>query len=119
MAKQILIIDDDRGLSDEISEIFVDEGFMVESAYDGLQGGQLIRNFKYDVILLDLKMPALNGIEVLRIARQHAPASKVFLLSGRPAIEKLLEDEGLMDSVCCFMNKPFDIAALLEKIKSI
>jgi DNA-binding response OmpR family regulator len=118
VAKQILIIDDDQSLSEEIAEIFVDEGFFVESVYDGLQGQELIKHFKYDIILLDLKMPGANGIDVLKVAKEHAPASRVFLISGRPYIEKLLEEEGLGDYVSCFMNKPFDIAALLEKIKA-
>jgi len=69
-------------------------------------------------ILLDYRMPGLNGIELLEFIKNKNLRTKVFLVSGKPFVEKLLSDEDLSSVVTCFMKKPFDPKVLLENINA-
>ncbi|KKR30443.1 MAG: hypothetical protein A2149_05135 [Candidatus Schekmanbacteria bacterium RBG_16_38_11] len=119
MAKKILIIDDDAELCEEMAEFLNDEGYSVQTALDGNQGEKLIRKNNYDVILLDFKMPGLNGIDMLKIVKEKKPKPAVFIISGRPFIEKLLEEEKLTSVVDGIMGKPFDLEMMLKRIRSL
>ncbi len=115
--KKILLMDDDTELCDEMAEILIDAGYVVNTAYDGYQGTQLVNENNYDVILLDFKMPSLNVVELIRFTKQKYPASKIFLVTARPFVEQFLEEKKVMNLVQDVMGKPFDIDVLLEKIQ--
>lgn len=119
MTKRILIIDDDRELSGEISETLKHEGFSVDAAYDGIKGGELAKKSSYDIILLDVKLPGLNGIDLLRDIKSKKSESKIFLVSGDPFLEKLAEKENLSGLIYSLIGKPFDIEKLIAQIKLI
>ena len=116
MAKQILIIDDDEELCDGIAEILHDEGYCVKNTSDADEAGKLIENCVFDIALVDYKMPKLTGVDVLRLIKAKNPATRVFIVSGRPFIEKLLEDEKVAHLVAGVISKPFDCQELLERI---
>lgn len=117
--KKILIIDDDIDLSEEIAETLRDEAHYVEIAPDGVEGYSRIQKNKYDLIILDYKIPGLNGLDILKLIRDNNIKTKIFLSSGRPFIEKLLMDENLSNLVTHFINKPFNAKTLLENINAI
>ena len=118
MKKTILIVDDDVELNQEIAEILKDEGYDVTPAYDGIEGLKLINENIYDIILLDFKMPgSMDGIGVIKTIKEKKVKSAVFLISGKPHIEKLLEAENLESSVVKVFCKPFNAEELLEEIK--
>lgn len=117
MQKKILLVDDDPELCDEMSEILKGEGYFVETAFDGITGDNLIENNIYDVVILDFKIPGLNGVELLRRIKNKSKSSKVFIITGKPFIEKFLEEEKLGGFIAGYMNKPFEIEKLIEKIK--
>lgn len=119
MKKKILIIDDDQDLCEEISEILQDAGYETHLEFDGLEGQKKIEKMNYDVILLDYRMSGLDGIEILKYLKMKNIKTPVIISSGRPLIEKTLENEDLIDFVKGFFQKPFDINILLEKINSI
>lgn len=119
MAKRILIIDDDAELCEELAEILRGEDYAVETASDGFQGQELVRRAGYDIVILDYKMPGLNGIDVLKFIRDNNIKTKVFLSSGRPFIVKVLKSENVLSLVTAIIIKPFDIKILLKKLKSV
>jgi DNA-binding response OmpR family regulator len=119
MKKNILIIDDDHELCEEMAEILRDEGYLVDTAFDSIRGEEMVKTKSQDIIILDFKLPGLNGVELLKIIKTTKPATAVFLVTGRPFIEKLLQDEKLEKAVAGVMNKPFDIQLLLDKIKTL
>lgn len=118
MPKKILIVDDDEELCEELSEILKGEGYETQCVFDGLEGRKQIEKYDYDLLILDFKMPGLNGIEILKNIKKKGPKCKLFFVSGKPFIEKSIESENLSGFVDCVLQKPFDIETLLSKIKT-
>lgn len=104
-ADKILIIDDEEGMRDSCSQALRRLGFQVASSPDGSDGLEQVTAFKPDLILLDLKMPGLSGMEVLERVRQIAPDTIVIVITGYPTIESAVEaiKKGAYD----FLPKPF------------
>jgi CheY-like chemotaxis protein len=125
MKKMILITDDDAEMRDEISAILKDEGYEVRTAGDGRAALNLIKKHKFDLLLLDIKMPVMTGFEVLKELNVKKISIKTIVLTGS-ILASSLPDEKDMSNVektkilklaDTVMNKPFDVVKLLEKIK--
>ncbi|MBI4309177.1 MAG: response regulator [Candidatus Omnitrophica bacterium] len=122
----VLIIDDDEELCMELKEILEDEGYKAWVALDGRAGKELMEHNAYAVVILDLKLPELNGYEVLKTAKQAASGPKIIVLSGRPLGDTPLneprdrhaEEDKILTLADAVMNKPVPIPLLLDKIKS-
>lgn len=125
--KRILIIDDDEEMCAELGQMFLREGFEVETACDGKSGLRLIESDRHHVVILDLKLPGFNGFEVLRIVRQKGRLLKVVVLSGRPMDTPLTdgvlptrqEEEQALLLADAVMNKPFRVHELLTKVREL
>ena len=117
MNEKVLLIDDDKELSVEMTEILEAEGYSVQVAFDGKQGEDFIRKSRHDIILIDFKLPGTTGVELLKKVRTLSPGSRFFFISGRPFIEQLIKKEGLSKTVSGYVKKPFDVKEFLEKIK--
>jgi len=114
MAK-ILIIDDERSIRNTLREILEYEKYKVDDAVDGLSGLELVRDNKYDVILCDIKMPQMDGIEVLEKI-QILSETPVVMISGHGTIETAVEaiKKGAFD----YISKPLDLNRLLITIRN-
>ena len=120
------MIDDDEELCEEITEILTNEGYRVTTAFDGLNGNRLIEKYDYDIVILDIKMPGLSGLDILEAIKGQNKELKVIVLTGRPLSKNLQEEQdyddkeesllGLADGI---IGKPFDIEVLLGKIKKL
>ncbi len=119
MAKNILIIDDDADLSKEMADILGDEGHSVDVRTYTPENLPHFRPHDYDVIILDFKMPGLSGSDILKQIPQKKFLPKIFLVSGKPFLEKLLQEEKLLEKVTEIIQKPFPIQELLNKINAI
>jgi DNA-binding response OmpR family regulator len=130
MLKNILIIDDDEELCDEISEILIDEGFNVDIKHDGRDGFDQLKNNKYDLVLLDLRIPSMTGIEVLKKTKEKHIKTKVIILTGKPFMtdinkiknienDKDQEQLYLIKNSDGFLNKPYVIEELLALINKL
>lgn len=115
--KNILIIDDDVELGQEIAEILIEEGYSVKNTSDPVQGQGFIDAHKFDVAILDYKLPGTTGTELLKRIKKNNPETKVFIVSGRPFIEKLIKEEKVFHLLSGIISKPFDCDELLRKIK--
>jgi DNA-binding NtrC family response regulator len=115
MAK-ILIIDDEKSIRKTLREILEYEKFTVEEAADGAEGLGMIQKGKYDIILCDIKMPKLDGIEVLDKIIAMGLDSPVVMISGHGNIETAVEavKKGAFD----FIAKPLDLNRLLVTIRN-
>jgi DNA-binding response OmpR family regulator len=124
--KKLLIIDDDVEMCEEISEILRDEGYDVGTVHDGLEGRALLLREHFDLVLLDIKIPGMNGFEVLNAIREANISVKVIVLSGRPMVKELSgkpstydEEEAILKKADSVMGKPYDIVKVLETTKKL
>ena len=113
---KILIIDDERSIRNSLKEILADEGYDVEVAENGAQGCAMVEKEKYSVIFCDIKMPEMDGMEVLdRLAEMGVDAA-VIMISGHGDIDTAVEciKKGAFD----FIQKPLDLNRILITIKN-
>jgi len=104
MAAKILIIDDEASIRDSLSGILSDEGFLPVCAEDGAQGLALLEGDRFDLVLLDIWMPGLDGMEVLRQIRESSPELPVIMISGHGTIETAVQATRL--GAYDFIEKP-------------
>lgn len=112
----ILIIDDEKAIRKTLTEILSYEGYKIEEASDGEEGLKKFRDRGYDVVLCDIKMPKLDGIEFLEKARETNPDIPVIMISGHGTIETAVEavKKGAYD----YIAKPPDLNRLLITIRN-
>ncbi len=114
---RILIIEDDRKLVEFIARGLRAERFAVDVVSNGREGLGFVETYPYDLLILDLMLPALSGTEVLRRTRITHPSLPVLVLTARDAIEdKVANFEAGADD---YLTKPFDFAELLVRIKAL
>ena len=114
--KKLLIIDDEKSIRKALREILEYEKYHVEEAVDGSEGLSMIQKGKYDIILCDIKMPKMDGIEVLDKIMQLSSDTPVIMISGHGNIETAVEavKKGAFD----FIAKPLDLNRLLVTIRN-
>ncbi|HKJ41022.1 MAG TPA: sigma-54 dependent transcriptional regulator [Sunxiuqinia sp.] len=113
---KILVIDDERSIRNTLKDILEYEKYQVDLAEDGQQGIDLIRKNEYDIILCDIKMPGMDGIEALEKIQILTPDSPVVMISGHGNIDTAVESikKGAYD----FIEKPLDLNRLLITIRN-
>jgi CheY-like chemotaxis protein len=112
----ILIIDDERAIRNTLGEILQHEGYKVDVAEDGEQGLKLFTERQYDVVLCDIKMPKMDGLEVLDKARQANPDVPIIMISGHGTIETAVE--AVKNGAYDFISKPPDLNRLLITLRN-
>ena len=111
---KILIVEDEKQMTMFIEMELTHEGYEVDTAYDGREGLEKVENNEYDLILLDIMIPSLNGIEVCRRIRQFSNVPIIMLTAKSDIPDKVLGlDVGAND----YLTKPFAIEELLARIR--
>lgn len=118
MNRKILFIDDDKELSEEMADFLGAQGYGVQTACDGMQAEKFIRECQYDVILMDWKMPKLNGTELLKRIKNVGLKVKIIFISGKPFLDKELKKQGLLPMISGVIAKPYNVVELLTLLKS-
>ncbi|MCB0539497.1 MAG: sigma-54-dependent Fis family transcriptional regulator, partial [Bacteroidetes bacterium] len=115
MAK-ILIVDDERSIRNTLKEILEYEKYKVDEAEDGAKGLKMIQENHYDVVILDIKMPKMDGIEVLEKAMLENPETPFIMISGHGNLETAVEcvKKGAYD----YLQKPPDLNRLLITVRN-
>ena len=112
----ILIIDDERPIRNTLKEILEYEKFTVDEAEDGQSGLEKIKSSKYDLIMCDIKMPKMDGIEVLEKAVDFGIDTPIVMISGHGTIETAVE--ALKKGAYDFISKPLDLNRLLVTVRN-
>ncbi len=112
----ILIADDEKSIRKTLREILEFESYKVDEAEDGQKALEMIKENDYDVVLLDIKMPKMDGMEVLTHAMQESPDTPIIMISGHGTVENAVEatKKGAYD----FISKPPDLNRLLITIRN-
>ena len=114
---RLLLIEDEKKVADFIARGLRAERFAVDLAYDGITGWDLASTVDYDLIILDLMLPGLDGTELLRRLRSKGGNAAVLILTARDSTaEKVANFEAGADD---FLTKPFAFAELLIRVKAL
>ena len=114
---KLLLVEDETVLSKSIARGLQKRGYTVECAYDGEEALELYAVNAYDLMILDLNLPKVDGMEVLRRVRQKDEMMRILILSARTTAEDKIEglDAGCSD----YLTKPFDFGELEARIRSL
>ncbi|WP_428819209.1 response regulator transcription factor [Microbulbifer sp. MCCC 1A16149] len=114
---RVLLIEDDESLADGIATALRHNGYAVDHAALGGEGVSLARAAKPDVIVLDLGLPDLDGVEVLRRLRSHGVKSSVLILTARDDLASKVQ--GLDAGADDYLTKPFAVDELLARLRAL
>jgi DNA-binding NtrC family response regulator len=113
---RILVIDDSPIIRQMLVDILSDDGFVVETAEDGVKGTAMAMNGDYLVVLCDVHMPQRNGLETVRAILGVKPLTRIVMTDSFP--DKLATTAREEGALCC-LQKPFDVAELREVIARV
>ena len=111
---KILVVDDDDALRESIVSILESEGYVLDVAKSGFEAEIKLRNKIYNLVLLDIRLPDITGIELLAKINKFTPRTKKIVLTGFPDTETAIKS--VNEKADAYLVKPFDPDALLEVI---
>ena len=114
---KVLYAEDERQLSVAVVEILKMEGFEVTPVYDGQEALDALKNDYFDAVILDVMMPRVDGIEVLRQMRQEGNFTAVLMLTAKASLDDRVE--GLTVGADDYLAKPFAMKELIVRLKSL
>ncbi|APE15463.1 response regulator transcription factor [Mycolicibacterium crocinum] len=113
----VLVVEDDHALSAMLAELLTDEGYHVDTAYDGQQGLHRGLTGRYDALIVDRGLPVMDGSDLIALLRSKGVATPALILTARGAVEDRVEglDAGAQD----YLVKPFEVAELLARVRAL
>lgn len=115
--KKILLLEDDVNLSETVAEFLIEEGFDVESVYDGKSAEDCIYEKNYDLLLLDVNVPSPNGFELLKSSRDAGKTTPAIFITSLNSTSDL--SKGFESGCDDYIRKPFALKELLLRINNI
>lgn len=115
MEFKILLVDDEKEITGALSQILLGQGYRVVQAGSGDEAAAIIQEDAVDLVILDLNMPGLSGIEVLKRLKVKAPRTRVVVLTGFPELEPEVRKIGCDG----FITKPLAVSELVERINAL
>ncbi len=113
----VLVVDDEEALRTVLSGELVNEGYNVGNAADGDEAIAIIKQQPFDIVLLDIKMPKVDGFEVLKFIKKDYPHIKVIMLTAFADLKNAIESKKL--GAEDFISKPYDLVDLLTTIERV
>ena len=116
MKERLLIVDDDVELCELLSERLKREGYLLEAVYDGVRGLERARSAEHALVILDLMLPGIGGLEVLRKLRERSGIPVLILTARGEEVERIL---GLEVGADDYLPKPFNPRELIARVRAI
>lgn len=114
---KILLVEDDQRITLSLTEALTDQHYVVDAAIDGQTGWDLIQTFPYDLVILDVMLPQMNGLQLCQLLRQAGYTMPVLMLTARDtSADKVV---GLDVGADDYVIKPFDLKELLARIRAL
>jgi len=123
--KNILVAEDQEALKEMLATILEDEDYQVDTASNGNEAWNLVKNKHYDLLLTDLYMPEMNGIELIQKCQQHSPETTIILLSGGGRELKAETGDTTVSfldqkiKIDLFLKKPCNLIDLLDTVENL
>ena len=115
MAEKSLVIDDEPEVGEAIADLLRADGYDPETSSDSVAAVKLFSAVAYDLVLSDIVMPGLTGLQLLSLIKARIPSPEVILVTGYSTRERAME--ALEHGAFAYIEKPFDSAELLERVK--
>ena len=112
---KILIIDDEEVVCSSCERFLEEEGYDVQTVYNGRDGIKLIDENKYDIVITDLKMPGMSGMQILEYVKDNHPDVRVIMITGYSTSAN--EEESVSRGASDYLPKPFAPSELLAVVK--
>jgi DNA-binding NtrC family response regulator len=114
--KEIMVVDDEAGIRALLSDALIREGYNVTLAINGMDSLRQLGKRRFDLLITDINMPKLNGLELIRMMKKRGRREKVILISGEPVDPTRLNKDSM--SVFAQITKPFRVDQLLDTVTS-
>lgn len=114
---RILLVEDNRRLSDSLRMTLQDDGYVVDVAYDGLEGEELAAMAAYDIIILDIMLPQKDGLSVCKALRNQRVNTPILMLTARDALADRVS--GLDSGADDYLVKPFEVDELRARMRAL
>jgi DNA-binding response OmpR family regulator len=113
----VLVVEDDRALSAMLVDLFAEQGYRVEAAYDGQQGLHLGLTAGYDALIVDRGLPVMDGTDLIALLRARGVTTPALVLTARGSVDDRVAglDAGAQD----YLVKPFEIPELLARVRAL
>ena len=115
-SKEIMVVDDEAGIRALLSDALIQEGYNVTVAENGKDSLKQLKKHRFDLLITDVNMPHLNGLELIRMMKKKGRKEKVILISGEPVDKNLFNKESV--PVFAQLTKPFRMNHLLDTVVS-
>ena len=112
---RILVVDDDESLRKIMKEILEDEGYLVDLAASGKEAVQKTNNAAYNLALLDIRLPDMEGVELLKLMKDTVPRTRKIMVTGYPSMQNAIS--AVNKSAHAYLVKPVDAKKLLDTVK--
>ncbi len=114
---RVLIVEDERRLSNIIKKGFIEDGFAVDQAFDGEEGQYLAESEQYDLIVLDIMLPKLDGLQVCKELRKKSIKTPVLILTAKSTLEDKVA--GLDSGADDYITKPFSFVEFRSRVHAL
>ncbi|MBQ7689279.1 MAG: response regulator transcription factor [Clostridia bacterium] len=114
---QVLVVEDEKRLAQALEQILTEKKYMVDLAYDGRDGFDMAVSGIYDVIILDVMLPAMNGLEVAQMLRKEKIATPILMLTAKDQVADKVA--GLDAGADDYMTKPFSPDELFARVRAL
>ena len=115
MNENILVVDDDAQVRKSLSSLLSEEGYSVVTAENGKQATKISEKSRFDMALIDIKLPDMEGTELLHRLKENQPHMVKIIITGFPTLENAMET--VNEGADGYILKPFDVQKLLEMIR--
>jgi len=113
---RILIVDDDENIRNTLKAILDDEGYVVDTAVTGGEAIQKTQKTAYNVALLDIRLPDMEGVDLLKLIKDSVPRTRKIMLTGYPSMQNAIA--ALNKNADAYLVKPIEIENLLVTVKN-
>ena len=113
---KILIVDDDENIRNTMKAILEDEGYIVDMAVTGAEAVQKTQKTTYNIALLDIRLPDMEGVELLKLIKDGVPRTRKIMVTGYPSMQNAIS--ALNRNADAYLIKPVEIDDLLQTVKN-
>jgi DNA-binding response OmpR family regulator len=112
---RIIIVDDDENIRKTMKAILEDEGYVVDLATTGNEAIEMTQETTYNIALLDIRLPDMEGVELLKLIKDNVPKTRKIMVTGYPSMQNAIS--ALNKNADAYLVKPVDIEKLLNMVK--